>query len=286
MRVLLLVLVLLFGCTSTNQAESPTMDSPTGPIQDEIPQEDSPTTQGEIPQENTQVVEDPVAPPEQPSGSSLDSQEIVYDSGSWLIHGTYYPSIEKEPKKVIVLVPQLGEDRWSYPDRFIERLHDEFHDAAVVAIDPRGHGESTNLGVWTDFDMFEFKNMKLDLIDIEKYFRDDYPLIEGYYVIGSSMGGTSALNAGAQVKFIKKVVMISPGLNYQGVELKSDDYVYPILAVASSEDRTSREAVYDMETSKKIEKIYQGYSEHGTDLFEATKDDAEPLDELIINFLD
>jgi len=275
MRTLLLVFILFFGCTQ--------------PVSDNIAEESSlpaePSGPASVPDEQTDQPAVAEPPPEEPA-TSLESEEIVYVSSSWDIHATMYPAQQPSPTKVIMLVPMLGETRDSYPIRFIERLHDEFPQAIVMTIDPRGHGESTNLGTWQDFDTFAFKNMKLDVIDVHKYLQPKIPTIKEYYVIGASIGSTSAINAGAQVKNINKIVMISPG-DYHGVDIDDavDDYAKPLLVVVGDEDRYSYQKTIEIQSAAQQTKIYKMESAHGTDLFDATKDGSEPVEELIIDFL-
>ena len=279
MRFLLLVFILFLGCTQTGSVSDNTTEVTEEPS---IPDE---------PSDQPAIADEPAAeaepPPEEPvEVTSLESEEIVYDSSSWDIHATMYPAQQPSPTKVIMLVPMLGETRDSYPIRFIERLHDEFPEAIVITIDPRGQGESTNLGTWEDFDSFAFKNMKLDILDSKKYLEPKIPTIKEYYVVGSSIGSTSAINAGAQVKYINKIVMISPG-DYHDVDIDDavDDYAKPLLVVVGDDDRYSYQKTIEIKSAAQQTKIYKMESAHGTDLFEATKDSSDPLEEVIIDFL-
>lgn len=281
-----LTFILFLGCIQGEPA------SPA--ITEEIPAQPSesmqePAVAGEVP-ETSEVTEMPsetvpAQPLETPfEKASVKSDEITYDSSSWKIRGTMYPARQASPTKVIVLVPTLGESRNSYPSRFIERLHDEFPEAIVVSIDPRGQGESTNLGNWETFGIFDFKNMKLDITDLQKYIDPKAPTAKEYYVIGSSIGSSSAVNAASQMKSINKIVMISPG-DYHEVDISRavDSYVKPLLVVVGDDDRYSYQKALELNLPNT--KIYRGVSAHGTDLFDATKNDPEPLEEAIIKFL-
>ena len=223
--------------------------------------------------------------------TTLKNKEISYISGAWKIYGTLYDSVDKTPKRAIILIPMLGEARDSYPISFIEKLHDGFPDALVIAIDPRGHGKSTNLGTWNDFDADMFKDMKTDILTLRtKYVQPNYPDVETFYAVGASMGSSSAIMAGAQEKTINKLVMISPGMEYQGVDITAgvEDYVHPILLISSTGDDYSESSISQIKSISgrpELEtKMYSG-SAHGTDLFADTAGTSQPLEDAIVGFL-
>ncbi|MEW6036421.1 MAG: alpha/beta fold hydrolase [Candidatus Micrarchaeota archaeon] len=275
--VLFSIVLLIVGCTQ-QAGTAPPSGVPSQPSQPSAPSAPSQPTQPAEPAQPAQPAE---------PASSLKSSEVSYNAGAWKIYGTLYESESKTPKKAIVLVPGLGETRDGYPQSFIAKLHDEFPDALVLAIDPRGHGKSTNIGSWQDFDTSEFKDMKTDILSIKAYLTPSYPAITELYVVGASMGSTSSILAAAQDKSITKVVMLSPGMDYNGVSIERsvDDYAHPLLAVASSGDSYSVEAVNEMKSltseSQLKTRIFPG-SAHGTDIFESQ---GETLEDLAIDFL-
>lgn len=222
--------------------------------------------------------------------TTLKNKEIFYESGGWKIYGTLYEAQSKTPTKTIILVHALDRDRNSWPISFIEQLHNQFPEAMVLAIDLRGHGKSTNMGTWQDFDMAKFKDMKTDIISADKYISANYPNAETYYVVGASIGSSAAILAGEQEKSITKVVMISPGMAYKEVDISraAEDYVHGVLAVASNGDSYSVNAVSEISELRDTEYtdtvIYSG-SDHGTDLFASTEGSLQPLDTKIIEFL-
>jgi pimeloyl-ACP methyl ester carboxylesterase len=222
--------------------------------------------------------------------TTLKNKEIYYESGGWKIYGTLYDSQSKTPAKAIILVHEFDKDRSSWPISFIETLHNNFPEALVLAIDLRGHGKSTNMGTWANFDMAAYKDMKTDIISAKKYIGANYPNAEQYYVVGASLGSTAAILAGEQEKTIGKVVMISPGMEYKGVEIDraAEDYVHDVMAVAANGDAYSTNAVNEIDELRNVEYtevvIYPG-SDHGTDLFAATEGGSAPLDDKIVEFL-
>jgi len=226
----------------------------------------------------------------QPSGTSLESKEISYSSGAWKIYGTLYPSVNKVPTRAILLLPQLGKTRDSYPASFIESLHAQFPESVVIALDMRGHGKSTNLGTYQGFDTAAYKDMKTDVLSVKEYVEPNYPDLESYYVVGASMGSTAAILAGAQESRIHKIVMISPGMEYQGVSIERpcEDYQHDVLTVSSSGDsysvQSASQIVSIRGTAHTVVKTYPG-SSHGTDMFETTEDEPEPMTAAIVEFL-
>jgi pimeloyl-ACP methyl ester carboxylesterase len=183
----------------------------------------------------------------------------------------------------------LGQTRDTYPPSFIKRLHDEIPNAVVLTIDPRGHGQSTSLGTYDDFGTFEFQAMQNDIVSAKQAITDRYPIAKQYYVVGASIGSTSAIIAGARDRDIVKIAMLSPGMEYQGVDIEdaADTYNRPLLLAAASGDSYSANSVTLIEsisTSQVTTKTYSG-SAHGTDLFDATKGESEPLDDVILDFL-
>lgn len=228
----------------------------------------------------------------QPAQTTIKNKEISYKSGAWKIYGTLYESQSKTPTKAIILLPMLNETRESYPISFIESLHNQLPDSIVIAIDMRGHGKSTNLGTWEKFDTDAYREMKLDIINARtQYIEPNYPNVEKIYVVGASIGSTAAVLAGAQDPYVSKIAMLSPGMEYKGVDISravKDDYVHPLLAVATSGDSYSAQAVSQIKSltpdPQTETRIYPGPA-HGTDMFAATEGNPEPLSALIVEFL-
>ena len=280
MRLFLLIFILMLGCTQI------------GPPQTVSDGGDGPTTLPTVPEEGSPPVEESEATePAQPPTEShvLESEEITYASLGWEIHGTLYESVNDEPTKVIMLLPMLGQTRSSYPQDLIEDIHESVPDAMILAIDSRGHGESTNLGTWQNFDMGQYKDMRNDVLSAKSYFASNHPTVKQYYVVGASIGSTAAILAGAQDSNVVKIAMLSPGMEYKGVNIERavDDYQKKLLIVAASGDAYSANSameINDISPSQKVLKIYGG-SAHGTDLFAATEDDFEPLSDVLIDFL-
>lgn len=283
MRLLLLLLIpLIFGCL---QAET----QPAAPASAQPPSGNAAASNGTTTNPQGDATSPPATVPPTAS-TSLKSEGVEYPAGAWEIHGTLYESKNGEPTKAIILAHMLGEDRTSYPISFIEDLHGEVPDALILAIDLRGHGESTNIGTYDKLDTSQFMDMRNDILGAKPMIEDDYPTVKEYYVVGASIGSTAAIMASRMESDINKLALISPGMEYKGVDITraADDYSRDLLLVASSGDSYSVSAASQIEglsPSTHITKKIYGGSAHGTDLFDATKSDAEPLDRLLIDFL-
>jgi pimeloyl-ACP methyl ester carboxylesterase len=223
-------------------------------------------------------------------GSAIPSEKITFDSFGWTLHGTYYESADKEPDKAILLLPMLGNGRDTYPQSFVGRLHGEIPNAAVLALDLRGNGESTNLGNWQDFQLEDYRGMYGDVMNALKYLKQKRPTITEYYIVGASMGSTAGIMAAARSPTVIKVVMLSPGMNYRGVGISDavSEYAHSMFVAACRDDLASAAAasqVYGLTSAidKKL-KIYECQA-HGTDMFDATKSDVEPLESQLMMFL-
>jgi len=262
--------VMMFGCAGPEEAPSAALPDET-PEAPEGPAPEEPVTAPEAgPAEPPAETDEPEPPPAAPAGP-LESEEITYSSFGWEIHGTVYPN--DDPTKAVILVPMLGHTRDSYPQSFIDRLHDD-PEMIVLAIDARGHGESTNLGTYEDFTKEDFRDMSSDIVRAKSYFDDNYPTVKEYYVVGASIGSTAAIYAGRQDNDITKIAMISPGMEYRDVNIESaaEDYVHKLFLAASSGDSYSTSAISEIKSissSQVTSKIYSG-SAHGTDMFDET----------------
>ncbi|MEM4165745.1 MAG: alpha/beta hydrolase [Candidatus Bilamarchaeaceae archaeon] len=209
---------------------------------------------------------------------------------SWLIYGDIYYSKTKDPQKAIVLLHQLGSDRNDYAS-LIPPLQEAFPEYDIIALDLRGHGKSTNLGSYSNFGSGDYKAMKNDVEGLKTYLGVERPTIKEFYLVGSSIGSSVALDYAANSGFVKKVIMISPGIAYKNYNIKeaAKDYMYGLYLVAAEEDdysAQSAEEIYHLSPSdSKVLKIYYNMGAHGMELSEKTKNESEPLNTLIIKWI-
>jgi pimeloyl-ACP methyl ester carboxylesterase len=287
----ILSLVLLFGCVGEEQkpAEVNVTTNLTTDIQ--TTETGNQTTTVSVDVNQTTQPGDDVSDPTQ---TTIKSEEIVYKtSDNWDIYGTLYYAKDEDPKRAVILIHMLGSDRSSY-DPLIPVLHEEMTDADILAIDARGHGKSTNLGTTSKFKYVgDWKAMGNDIGGAVEYFRFYRNMPDEYYVVGASIGSTSAIHYAASNAEIQRVVMISPGMNYKGVDISEDleNYRKRLLVVAAENDLSSAKdakTIYSQSKSgselKKLY-IYNGTDAHGTDLFSVTKGRSDDLTKMIADWL-
>ncbi len=194
------------------------------------------------------------------------------------IHATFY---DAKSTKGIILLHRLGNDRNNWKDFAPLLVKNGF---SAIAIDLRGHGQSTEkfkLNALTDKD---FNNMVLDTKATKKFLESKK--ITNIAIIGESIGANTALNYAVQDEKIKTVVLLSPGLEYRGIKTENSMSEYserPILIIAADGDAYSAESSRKLDMlafgEKKFE-LYEG-SEHGVHMF----DEKPELKNLIIDWL-
>jgi dienelactone hydrolase len=175
---------------------------------------------------------------------------------------------------------------------FAERLAKEGF--AVLAIDLRGHGESTKRNGKT-IRVKEFKRGK-DFLDIKKDVKAAKEFLKrkkldtkDLILIGASIGANIALNYAIEDKDVKKLVLLSPGRDYSGVKtLKAmKEYDGKLFICASKDDPYSFSSVkelYRIATCKKKMVLYKNAG-HGTRMFGKEKQKPGELGELLLEWL-
>lgn len=199
------------------------------------------------------------------------------------IYATYYkPEISNE--KSIILLHMLRTDR-SYWKDFANKLSKEGYD--VLAIDLRGHGQSTDKNglkiSWQSFSEKDFNDMVLDVKAAKDFMIKQKPKNK-IAIIGASIGANTALNYAVNDKEIKTIVLLSPGLDYHGVKTEESmkKYDRSVLIAVSSEDEpsfSSSQKLFEITKGEKEIKIYNNAG-HGTWMFGKTD-----LQDVIITWL-
>ena len=193
----------------------------------------------------------------------------------------YYPSTKKNGNENgIILLHMLNSNRKSWEPIEADLLNLGY---SVISIDMRGHGESN--GDWKKFSQDDFNKMVLDAKAGKDYLISQGIEKDRIVVIGASIGANTALNFAAADPDIKTIVLLSPGLNYRGVETETSasQFSGSVLCVVSEEDTYSFDSVnilFDKVSGQKKRIDYQNAG-HGTRMF-----DSEPeLKEKILDWL-
>jgi len=306
MRVLILsfgLMLLLFGCVGTPETGTPQETAePAAPSEEpegeavDIPVGESGQAAAEAQETEPETAETPPEPepePEVQEENPLDEinhKELKFDTkDGWEIYGTVYYS-ETSPSTLIILIPMLGAERGSY-DSLIPQLHEEAPYADIIAMDMRGHGESTNIAEYTGFQTGDFRAMERDLDAVVAYFSVGRPSIDNYYIVGASIGSSVGLDYAVKHGEVSKLVMISPGIEYQGYDITEDaeSYLHELYIMAAEEDSYSAataSTIYNIcPSDTKEKKVYDETDAHGTDLFSATEDYSEPAVDVIVKWI-
>jgi len=186
---------------------------------------------------------------------------LVTEDGVNLV-GSFYL---KDSETAVILVHMLNSNKESY-NGLAEILNKDY---AVLSFDSRGHGES-DLN-WNDFSDEDFNKMVLDIKSAKKFlFEKGYKNI---YLIGASIGANTVLNYASSNEEIKKIVLLSPGLDYRGVSTEESirNFKGSLLIISSEGGEysfSSSEKLFSESLgNKKIIKL-EG-NKHGTNMLDS-----------------
>ncbi|NOY06550.1 MAG: alpha/beta fold hydrolase [Chlorobi bacterium] len=206
--------------------------------------------------------------------ATQESERVSFTTADGVvIVGTLYRA-EGTKNPAIVCLHQWRSDRSSYDD-VAESLRREGF--TVLAIDQRGYGESIQTAdgqpVRPDRRIQEDVRAAVGFVRAQKGVMKN-----NIGLLGASYGASNAIIYAADHPEIRAVVLLSPGLNYFNI-LPTLDAVRkygkrPLLAVASSEDVRSVEAVREyakVKTENYESKIYENAG-HGTSMFASARD--------------
>lgn len=223
---LLVLALLLHGCGE----EAPVEPAPSTPSAPEAPVE-SP---------------EPAEPP--------PAREVRFDAEDGVtVVGELRPAADASAP-LIVLVHQLSTNRAEWAP-LLERLR-EGAPVATLAIDMRGHGESTERGddavSWQDFETEDWMRVPDDVRAAVDHVREHESLSPSRVIlVGSSIGSSAVIVAAADEPTVHAVVALSPGRAYRGVDAMNPLTRLgdrPLLAVASRDETAARETAEQMGT--------------------------------------
>lgn len=174
------------------------------------------------------------------------------DDGVEIVGSFYAPRDRNAP--ALVLVHQLGSTRAEW-EPLIAALRAD-RDYAILAIDLRGHGESTKTKDgrtldWQKFGEAEWHKLPQDVHAAFDWLRANKGIApRSFGGMGSSIGGSALLVHAAPQGSIRALVLLSPGLDYHGLHIRSAfarTEHRPLLMVAAEGDTRSAETLQVLE---------------------------------------
>jgi len=213
----------------------------------------------------------------------IEKVKITTDDGVEIIGDLYF---NKESKYAGILIHMMPADRKSFRDLALKLLENGY---SSIAIDLRGHGESTKSirGIldYTKFSNKEHQDYIFDLRTASNFLKDKGFREKNQFLIGASIGANLSLQFISQKPEIKAAILLSPGKNYKDIEIEKfldKSIENKILIVLSKEDIQSYNSfdIFKEKTPSSTILTYEG-KHHGTDLLKAYPE----LTLHIINFL-
>lgn len=147
---------------------------------------------------------------------------------------------------------------------------------ATLAIDLRGHGESTNKKTlnYQNFSDAEHQASRLDVDAAVNFLKQKGFDESAIALAGASIGANLSLDALYRYKGVTRAVLLSPGLDYRGVKTEAPmkglaalQKVWVIAAEGDSYSAESSVALQKLQKETATVTIFGG-SSHGTNLFE------------------
>lgn len=194
----------------------------------------------------------------------------------------YQPGKEKAPG--VILLHMFSRDRKDWHS-LAKRLQKNGY--GCLSLDFRGHGENLektgNPLIWRNFTEKDYAALAIDLEAGWRFFNNEPNIMKGRIaIIGASIGANIALNFAGDHPGIKTLALLSPGLNYKGIETQEALSKYgrrPLFIAVSKEDfysANSSAKLRSLARGKVVLKTYEG-SRHGTLLLKQEKELADTL---------
>ncbi len=172
----------------------------------------------------------------------------------------------------VILLHMMPADRTSWQSLAVKLQESSFH---IVAIDLRGHGQST--GGPNGYQAFSDVQHQQSLFDVDsavEFLRSKG--VEKIHIGGASIGANLGLQYAAKHSEIASVILLSPGLDYRGIhtdiwidDIKSNQ---AILLVASDDDIysfTTVKTLFDRSSNLPLREVkLLTHAGHGTTMLE------------------
>ena len=219
--------------------------------------------------------------------------------------GTWYPNKSLATKKTMVLLHGVASQKEEWNDfcNFLSRSGWN-----VLIYDQRGHGKSIHkkTGESIQYNSFyarginsEWGNMVLDLHSAVQFISKSYKISQNSIVLGgASIGANIALRYASDHPEIPLAILLSPGLDYQGLTTHDAISKYgkrPLFIAVSPQDGYSYQSVMNLQSASQpltgkgplftvyVESKNQG---HGVQMFKRSSNaQASPLEQHIVEWL-
>ncbi len=148
-----------------------------------------------------------------------------------------------------------------------DSLWGKIDNATKARMDFRGHGKSTGtIDFLSEEDISRFTTDVKMLKSTLKAFHN----VTEYVLIGSSLGANVAVKSAINDKYVKALVLISPGEMYKDYDIRTDYEIIkiPVLAISSKKDFYSFRTVEKM-AFENLDRIYVDGNEHGVDVLDS-----------------
>ncbi|MEM7347691.1 MAG: alpha/beta fold hydrolase [Chloroflexota bacterium] len=178
------------------------------------------------------------------------------------LKATYYPQLSG-PAPALLLLHMLNSNKEAWSGFALKAQEAGY---VVLALDLRGHGES---GGGQDFPA-----MSLD-VDAALAWLTGRSEVDGERIgmAGGSLGANIALRSAANRPEVKSVVLLSPGLTYQGLTTLDALAIYgrrPLMLVAAEQDTYAADSSRELNIQALGQHQLQIYpnADHGTNLLQ------------------
>lgn len=194
----------------------------------------------------------------------LQTSDQITPVGDW--------SAPKDVKKAVLLLHMMPATRHSW-EPLVKALNKAGF--ATLAIDLRGHGESTQNGQ-LDYQKFSDAQHQASRLDVDaamNFIKSKGFTEENIAFVGASIGANLSLDALRRYSNVPLAVLLSPGLNYRGVTtepaMKELEPTQKIWLMAAESDTQSAEAIVTLQQMKPQTATLTMYggANHGTNLF-------------------
>jgi len=205
-------------------------------------------------------------------GGTSDITPVTYTTTDGMeVHGTLYKSTNGKGTVILVHGLQEKKDVW---DDLARHIKGNGYNA--LAIDLRGHGESLfkngtriDISTMSPEDFLGFVDDVSGAVNYSKMMG----LPGKVTIIGASIGANAALRAAVRDSSVRGLVLLSPGLNYQGLTIEdvAPNYGHLVLLIACNQDAAGKDGVTILQST--MTGVPQGglYTELGDNIGHGTQ---------------